>query len=314
MAASRIPGPSGQSEPSYSEHFGLGRRSQHLPGILGANPNRPDPRELDRLKREAILDISQLILDLTGIIEPTPFSDGTNALISLARGKWSDAAISAISIIPYLGDLSKIAKFPKHLEAVRRAIKIAKQDVHWSGKLRSLFVKLKKVLDDFYAAGADRMPDGVKKTFKQIKDEIDRFIAPQGVTAQKVGNIRPKAKQSSQKSPQTPKISVNKAPTSEAPKHGDKVYRVWGDGAGPNGRSWSRTDPSTVKSYRNEAGLPDQNSGRFVTEGTLKDTRGVTQREALSLHGNKGGLDEVVVPKPGEQIRVDRVSGVNPEF
>ena len=95
---------------------------------------------------------------------------------------------------------------------------------------------------------------------------------------------------------------------------GDRVFRVWGDDAAANGRSWTRTDPRTVENYRDAAGLPNQNSGRFVTEGTLTDTAGVTQREALSVHGNRGGLDELVVPDPARQIRVDRVSGVNPEF
>lgn len=98
------------------------------------------------------------------------------------------------------------------------------------------------------------------------------------------------------------------------PKVGDRVYRVWGGEAGANGRSWSRTDPKTVDNYRDAAGLPNQNSGRFVTEGTLTNTKGVAQRDALSVHGNKGGLGELVVPNPGKQIRVDRVSGANPEF
>lgn len=99
-----------------------------------------------------------------------------------------------------------------------------------------------------------------------------------------------------------------------APAVGDKVYRVWGDGAGPHGQSWSRTDPGSVDNYRDAAGLPNQNSGRFVTEGTLVNTEGVTQRTALPLHGNKGGLDELTVPDAANQVRVDRVSGANPEF
>lgn len=99
-----------------------------------------------------------------------------------------------------------------------------------------------------------------------------------------------------------------------APKPGNKIYRVWGNEASANGRSWSRTDPRAVDNYRGAAGLPNQNSGRFVTEGTLTNAKGVTQRDALPLHGNNGGLDELVVPDPANQVRVDRVSGVNPEF
>lgn len=38
------------------------------------------------------------------------------------------------------------------------------------------------------------------------------------------------------------------------------------------------------------------------------------QRDTLPLHDNKGGFDELVIPDPVRQIRIDRVSGVNPEF
>ncbi|MEM7765840.1 MAG: RHS repeat-associated core domain-containing protein, partial [Pseudomonadota bacterium] len=95
---------------------------------------------------------------------------------------------------------------------------------------------------------------------------------------------------------------------------GTKVYRVWGDQSGPNGRSWTTADPKTVDNYRDASGLPNQNSGRFVSEGTLRNTDGVTRREALPLDGNRGGLDEVIIPDPQNQVDLSRVSGVNPEF
>ncbi|MEL6877337.1 MAG: hypothetical protein AAGL68_04475, partial [Pseudomonadota bacterium] len=45
-----------------------------------------------------VADLTQLTLDLVGIVEPTPFADGSNALISLGRmggalwnGDWGDA-------------------------------------------------------------------------------------------------------------------------------------------------------------------------------------------------------------------------------
>ena len=98
------------------------------------------------------------------------------------------------------------------------------------------------------------------------------------------------------------------------PKVGDKIYRVWGDEAESQGRSWTRIDPGAIADYRNKAGLPDQNTGRFVSEGYLKNTEGVTQRSTISLHGNVGGLDEVIVPNPKEQIELTRVSGANRPF
>jgi RHS repeat-associated protein len=95
---------------------------------------------------------------------------------------------------------------------------------------------------------------------------------------------------------------------------GAKVFRVWGDDAGAWGRSWTTVDPRTVPNFRNAAGLPTQNSGRFVTEGVLQNTQGVTTRRALPLHGNAGGLPEVVIPNPASQVRPLNVQGLNPRF
>jgi len=99
-----------------------------------------------------------------------------------------------------------------------------------------------------------------------------------------------------------------------APQIGQKVYRVWGDEAGPYGRSWTRTNPGDIPDYRNQAGLPNQNTGRFVTEGRLLDVGGVEQRSAIPLHGNVGGLDEILIPQPQAQIEIEGVSGMNPSF
>jgi hypothetical protein len=99
-----------------------------------------------------------------------------------------------------------------------------------------------------------------------------------------------------------------------APKVGDKVYRVWGDEAGSFGRSWTRINPNKVSNYRNEAGLPDKNTARFASEGRINSLDGVEQRPAIELDGNKGGLDELVIPNPIIQVDLTRVSGVNRPF
>lgn len=66
------------------------------------------------------------------------------------------------------------------------------------------------------------------------------------------------------------------------------VYRVWRDEASPYGSSWTRTDPRTVDNFRDTAGLPNQNSGRFVAEGRLVDGSNVGETQAVPLHGNTG--------------------------
>jgi hypothetical protein len=81
--------------------------------------------------------------------------------------------------------------------------------------------------------------------------------------------------------------------------------------------------PDSVPDYRDAAGLPSGrasqvvNSGQYVIEGTLMDPAKVVKtRRALPLDGNAGRLPEYVVPgwQDNGAIRVDRVSGVNPEF
>ncbi len=101
-----------------------------------------------------------------------------------------------------------------------------------------------------------------------------------------------------------------------AVQEGQTVYRVWGDEAGPNGHYWTRTDPGLVENYRDVAGLPANNSGRFVSEGRLTDTQGVevTPGGATPLQGNSGGIDEVKIPNPESQVELTRVSGANPEL
>jgi hypothetical protein len=99
-----------------------------------------------------------------------------------------------------------------------------------------------------------------------------------------------------------------------APKIGDKVYRVFGGEARGYGRSWTRVNPHEVPNYRDVAGLPNQNSGGFVVEGRIIDTTGIQVKTADPLHGNKGGLDELVIGNTATQIRFERVYGVNPPF
>lgn len=109
------------------------------------------------------------------------------------------------------------------------------------------------------------------------------------------------------------------------PFEGQKIYRVYGGDAQATGASWSPSHPGSVANYRDVAGLPSGktgpdysvNSGRFLLEGTLRDPSAVVKtRRALPLDGNRGGLDEYIIPNGIEKgaIQLDRVSGINPEF
>ena len=96
---------------------------------------------------------------------------------------------------------------------------------------------------------------------------------------------------------------------------GTKVYRVWGGKSGPWGESWTTVNPNAVPNFRSAAGLPDVNAGRFVSEGVLKSTEGVTARGALVIKsGQQGNLPELVIKNAEQKIKLLRVSGSNPEF
>jgi hypothetical protein len=73
-------------------------------------------------------DILQAGLDIVGIFDPTPISDGLNAGLSAKRGNWFDAAISAVGIIPFAGDLAKVGKVKSDVKIINEAIGAVKTD------------------------------------------------------------------------------------------------------------------------------------------------------------------------------------------
>jgi len=95
---------------------------------------------------------------------------------------------------------------------------------------------------------------------------------------------------------------------------GQTVYRVWGGGSRAWGSSRTRVDPRTVANFRNVAGLPGANTGQYVSVGRLVGTEGVQVRGALSLEGNIGGLDELLIPNAESQVELQFVGGANPGF
>ena len=84
--------------------------------MLVITPN--DLKALSPDARELLLDVGQFTLDIVGIFEPTPFADLTSGVISLCRGDIFGGVISAIAIVPYAGDLAKLAKIPRYVHVV----------------------------------------------------------------------------------------------------------------------------------------------------------------------------------------------------
>ena len=176
MAKGRIPGPLG-TYPMTIDSGTSTRTASPIPGPLGVTDEITSAHS-EQLKRDLVADMGQLILDITGIFDPTPLSDGTNALVSLARGRWTDALISTVSLIPYLGDISKLTKLPRYLDSIREAVYVARTDPRWAMNLRDLFTNLKKLLDKVFDSDADELPDKARKYLQQVRHEIDQFLHP----------------------------------------------------------------------------------------------------------------------------------------
>ena len=101
---------------------------------------------LTSAERAAALDVGQLALDVVGIFEPTPFADLTSGVISLCRGDVSSAALSGISVIPYAGDVAKLAKMPRYVASVDSAIALARSSPRFAGILSPLLARLLNAL------------------------------------------------------------------------------------------------------------------------------------------------------------------------
>jgi hypothetical protein len=56
---------------------------------------------------------------------------------------------------------------------------------------------------------------------------------------------------------------------------GTQLYRVFGNEAKGLGQYFTTVNPGDVANFRQTAGLFPGNSGQFVLEGTLNDTKGV---------------------------------------
>ena len=77
------------------------------------------------------LDVMQTVLDVMGMIPVVgSVADGTNAVISLARGKYEEAALSTLAMIPIVGDAAGAAKIGKNLSKISDLPKQLEQNIY----------------------------------------------------------------------------------------------------------------------------------------------------------------------------------------
>ena len=142
--------------------------------VQGAQPSagaaKPKADEVDA--GELALDLAQIGLDIAGIFDPTPISDGANTLISLGRGDWLGAGLSAVSMIPYVGDLAKAGKLGKYAETVAKAVDAAKANPALAEKLAPALKTIRDAIDQL---PLEKLPDSVREGLAPIKGKLDEF-------------------------------------------------------------------------------------------------------------------------------------------
>jgi hypothetical protein len=149
------------------------------PALPDSHPYQPPGsvgrERLTEEEQELLLDLLQLSLDLVGIIEPTPFADGTNVGISLYRKDLLGAALSGLGIIPYLGDLAKVGKLPRYVQKLERAIDLAKVNPAF----RARFEPLARSLQDLLASiPTEKLAAQIQGWIDTLRRPLDRFLGP----------------------------------------------------------------------------------------------------------------------------------------
>jgi hypothetical protein len=110
-------------------------------------------------------------LDIAGAIEPTPVADGINAGISVLRGNWFDAGISAAGFI--LGDLAKLTRIAEYPGRLARAIKLALESERFMKLLLPVLKKLRAALERI---PTQRLPDRLRQPLENLKNQLENFF------------------------------------------------------------------------------------------------------------------------------------------
>jgi len=128
---------------------------------------------------ELVADLTQIGLDIAGIFDPTPISDGANTLVSLFRGDFTGAAISAVGMVPYLGDAAKLGKLGHWAETIVNAAELARRDPGVMESLRPALDAIRKPLDSVDIGGLP-LPQSAKDQLGRMKTALDEALAPVG--------------------------------------------------------------------------------------------------------------------------------------
>jgi len=135
-----------------------------------------DTEGLTPEQKELMLDLGQLALDIVGLADPTPISDGVNGVVSLFRGDFLGAGISAVSMIPYIGDAAKLGKLGKWSETVVSVAEMAAKNADFAKVAEPILKKIDDAIDAIPNDVLDNLPASARETLQKIQTKVDDVL------------------------------------------------------------------------------------------------------------------------------------------
>ncbi len=137
----------------------------------------------------AIADLTQMGIDLVGIVDPTGIADGANAVISLGRaglaiwtgnggealGHLGNGALSAISVLP-LGDLAKAGKIGRWADTISSAIRGAADNPAMREAVTPLLREIAQNLNRIPQGALDSLPQSARESLERMKTQLNEFF------------------------------------------------------------------------------------------------------------------------------------------
>jgi RHS repeat-associated protein len=135
--------------------------------------------------KSALLDLTQLGLDVGGIFEPTPFCDITSGIMSGFRGDWWGAGTSVIGFLPGIGDLAKIARIGKYTDMLTNMVKVVGKHADIGATVMPILENLHKVIGNGMEM-LGKLSEGAANAFGNFQNLLQQAIDKVGLGAKKV--------------------------------------------------------------------------------------------------------------------------------
>jgi A nuclease of the HNH/ENDO VII superfamily with conserved WHH len=150
---------------------------QAAPGCLTPHAHAAPSRH------EVLKDLGKMTVSITGIVDPTPISDGIGTVWALIDGEWLDAGISALGVVPYIGDLAKAGKLGQFARTIEKAVDLAQVDAEFARAARPLLQKIKEGIDTL---PLDKLPRAAREPLQRMHTKLDEFFRAGAVATKPV--------------------------------------------------------------------------------------------------------------------------------